>query len=204
VKWDFATRKPSFTPRKDDVEPLTVKGLVRRTGEISKLAESLPALPEPGEAVHLLMTGRYDLTAVLAVILQRQGPCDRMRIATLSFNAKNVAELAGWLDQKQVGALTLLASHFHRENSTADWQAAVNELRVKRGVRLAAARNHAKVVTFDWAEGATLVLETSANVRSNSNQEQLTIVNDPTLAAWHGAWIDALVTKHECDDARTE
>src|ERR1700678_2589294 len=119
MKWDFATRRPSFTRRRDDTaEPLTVKGLVRKTGEIGRLAESLPALPEPAEAVHLLMTGRYDLTAVLAVILQRLGPCERMRIATLSFNAKNVAELAGWLDQKQVGALTLLASHFHRENST--------------------------------------------------------------------------------------
>ncbi len=171
MNWDFATKRPSFTRRKDDTaEPLTVKGLVRKTGEIGRLAESLPALPEPGEAVHLLMTGRYDLTAVLAVILQRRGPCERMRIATLSFNAKNVAELAGWLDQKQVGALTLLASHFHRENSTADWLAAVNELRSKRGVRLAAARNHAKVVTLDWASGSVpWSWKDPANLRSNAN-----------------------------------
>jgi hypothetical protein len=79
------------------------------------------------------MTGRYDLTAVLAVILGRQGPCDRMRIATLSFNAKNVAELAGWLDAGRVGSLTLLASVFHRENSPADWRAAVHEPRIQHG-----------------------------------------------------------------------
>jgi hypothetical protein len=202
MRWDFATRRPSFVRRPAAAtEPLTVKGLSRRTGEVGRLAESLPALPKPGEALHLLMTGRYDLTAVLAVILQRQGPFDRLRIATLSFNARNVAELAGWLDARQVGALTLLASVFHRENSPAEWQAAVHELRQARGVRLAAARNHAKVVTMEWAGGACLALETSANLRTNSNQEQLTLVNDHPLCSWHGGWIDALVAKHEREEA---
>jgi hypothetical protein len=201
MRWDFATRRPSFGRRPpDEAAPLAVKGLARRTGDVGRLAESLPDLPAPGEAVHLLMTGRYDLTAILAVILQRQGPCERLRIATLSFNARNVAELAGWLDGKQVGALTLLASVFHRDNCRPDWQAAVNELRQARGVRLAAARNHAKVVTMEWASGACLTLETSANLRTNSNQEQLTLINDRPLCDWHGAWIDALVARHECDD----
>ena len=120
--------------------------------------------------------------------LRAHADCD-----VVSFNTKNVVELAGWLDDKQVGTLTLLASHFHRENSPADWQAAVNELRSKRRVRLAAARNHAKVVTMDWPDGRTLAMEGSANLRTNSNQEQLTLVNDPALSAWHGAWIDLLV-----------
>src|SRR5205823_10846704 len=166
----------------------------RRTGEVGRLAESLPALPTSGEALHLLMTGRYDLTAVLAVILERQGPCDRMRIATLSFNARNVAELAGWLDGKRVGFLALLCSAFFRDNNRPDWLAAVNELRGKRGVRLAAARNHAKVITVEWHGGACLVLEGSANLRTNSNQEQLTVINDRALCAWHSAWIDSLVS----------
>jgi hypothetical protein len=53
---------------------------------------------------------------------------------------------------------------------------------------------------MEWAGGACLTLETSANLRTNSNQEQLTLVNDRPLCDWHGAWIDALVNRHERDD----
>jgi hypothetical protein len=201
MRWDHALRRPTFVRRPDDAgKPLTVKALARRTGEVGRLAESLPDLPQPGEALHLLMTGKYDLTAVLAVILRRHGPRQRMRIATLSFNARNVAELAGWLDEKRVGALTLLCSVFHRENCRPDYLAAVNELRHQRGVRLAAARNHAKVITIEWPSSC-LSLEGSANLRTNSNQEQLTIVNSPTVVQWHGLWIDAMVSRHEREDA---
>jgi hypothetical protein len=200
MRWDFATRRPSFVRRPDAGDTLPVKDLARRTGEVGRLAESLPVLPRPGEALHLLMTGRYDLTAILDVILGRLGPCQRLRIATLSFNARNVAELSAWLDAGRVGSLTLLASSFFRENSRPEWLAAVNELRQARGVRLAAARNHAKVITLDWKGGACLVAEGSANLRTNSNQEQLTLINDRALCVWHGAWMDALVSRHERED----
>jgi hypothetical protein len=53
---------------------------------------------------------------------------------------------------------------------------------------------------MEWAGGACLVLETSANLRTNSNQEQLTLINDRPLCDWHGAWIDALLARHECDE----
>src|SRR5262249_32980396 len=126
--------------------------------------------------------------------------CDRLRIATLSFNARNVAKLAGWLDEKQVGALTLLCSVFHRENSRPDYLAAVHELRQARGVRLAAARNHAKVVTMEWAGGNGLVLTPSDHRKPTPTQDQRPAPNARQVCDGHGGWIDALVTRHERDD----
>jgi hypothetical protein len=55
---------------------------------------------------------------------------------------------------------------------------------------------------MEWPDGC-LALESSANLRTNSNQEQLTLVNDRPLCVWHGAWIDALVSRHERDDTDT-
>jgi hypothetical protein len=56
MRWDFATRPPSFVRRPEAGKTPAVKGLARRAGEVGGLAESLPPLPTPGEALHLLMT----------------------------------------------------------------------------------------------------------------------------------------------------
>jgi hypothetical protein len=98
------------------------------------------------------MTGRYDLTAIIAAIMAASKKrCRHLRVATLSFNAKNVDQLAGML-AGQVDRLTLLYSAFHREHSPE----VCGELRRRfadefRGrYRIAAARNHAKVVTMTF------------------------------------------------------
>jgi len=62
MRWDFATRRPSFVRKEEAAGPLSVKDLARRTGEVGRPAESVPALPTAGEALHLLLPGRYDLT----------------------------------------------------------------------------------------------------------------------------------------------
>jgi hypothetical protein len=44
-------------------------------------------------------------------------------------------------------------------------------------------------------------MEGSANLRSNGNQEQLALFTDPELHDFHAAWIDALLAKHETEEA---
>ena len=41
------------------------------------------------------------------------------------------------------------------------------------------------VVTAEGAKG-------SANLRTNSNREQLTVIRDRSLHDWHAVWIDEL------------
>lgn len=169
----------------------------RRQLMMAEAEAVLAELPAPGEALHALMTGRYDLMHVLLVLLGKWGVCDHLRIATLAFSSKNVEEIGKLLDAKSVKNAGIVCSLYFKDNRKADYAAALAEL-TKHGGRLAATRNHCKVVALHLADGSKYSLEGSSNLRSNSNREQFCLVNDAGLHDWHAAWIDeALVTHGE-------
>ena len=153
-------------------------------------------LPAAGEAVHALITGRFDLMHLVVAVLEKIGPADAVRIATLSYNGRNLSEMVRLLDEGKTKTLTLLCSSFFRDHNKELWTETLDEFR-ERKQRAAAARSHAKVVTIEMAAGVKLVVEGSANLRSNSNREQIALLRHDGLHDWHGAWIDALVAQHE-------
>jgi hypothetical protein len=177
--------------------PIVSKAQQRRVACLHEAAEVLAVLPGPGEALHALMTGRYDLTDLLAVLLERFGPA-ALKVATLSFNQRNTVDLLAWLDAAKVTALDLLCSSFFRDHNGELFRAFRQDLH-QRGGRLAAARNHAKVVCLAFQSGERFALEGSANLRTNSNQEQFALVHDAALYDWHAAWITDKVSQHEGD-----
>ena len=122
-----------------------------------------------------------------------------MRIATLCYNRRNAVEMLGLLETKKIGGLTLLASTFFAGHNKETHERFREELAEFPGSQTAAARSHAKVCCFDFADGAGLVLEGSANLRTNGNREQLMLCHDRPLHDWHAAWIDTLVSAHESD-----
>jgi hypothetical protein len=175
--------------------PLVGKAAARRTAMLEQAAEVLTVLPGPGETLHALRTGRYDLMHLVSSLLTRLGDVQALHIATLSYNGRNLAEMARLLDSGAVRRLTLLCSAFFRDRNSETWAETSEEFR-DRGQR-AAARSHAKVVTFAFASGRRLTVEGSANLRSNGNREQLLLTGGSGLHDFHAAWIDALVTAHE-------
>lgn len=199
---DFSTAlQPKF---KDGTpSPKSLKEAARWTAMLKEAAEVVQYLPRnESESLHALMTGRYDLTALIAVILgKHKRGCDHLRIATLSFNRKNIDHLANLL-ASNVRRLTLLYSSFHREHSPETCRELHRRLRKEAAgrCRMAATRNHAKVVTMEFPGGERLVMEGSANLRTNSNQEQVTIIRSRDLHNWHAGWIDGMVTKHETEE----
>src|SRR4051795_13592492 len=101
-------RKPATAP---EALPgvFTNKDQQKRFAMLAEAAQIVPPLPGPGESLHAIMTGRYDLTALLMVILDRFAvPCERLRMATLAYSKRNVYEIAGLLDSGKVKAATLL------------------------------------------------------------------------------------------------
>lgn len=40
-------------------------------------------------------------------------------------------------------------------------------------------------------------MEGSANLRTNANFEQVTVINDPGIYDFHAGWIDAALDKYE-------
>jgi hypothetical protein len=166
-------------------------------------AELLPELPGPGEAVHALMLGTFDLCQVITASAKRLPDCRHLRIATLCYSKRNVAELCSLLESRKADpfALTLLVSVFFREHNKSLHEFAVGELTEYPNVKIGAARSHCKVVAFDLGDTDSLVFEGSANLRTNKNREQLAVIRDRQLHQWHAAWIDDLVSR---DNGQTE
>ena len=188
----FGSKKP------DDAgpSPLKVKREgIRRLASLQKAAEVLAVLPGPGESLHAIMTGQYDLAEMIHIMLTQIGPAQHIRIATLGYNGRNVATLTEWLQAKTVDRLTLLCSTFFKNNNPELFQDVLDLFDGKH--RLAAGRNHCKVVCLAFRDGQKLVIEGSANLRTNSDQEQFAMFHDAELHDWHAAWIDEQVTKHE-------
>jgi hypothetical protein len=176
--------------------PHVARAAARRQAQLAEADDALAVLPGPGEAVHCLMTGRYDLMHVIVRLIDKMGAVEALRLATLCYNGRNLAEMVRLLDSGAVRRLTLLCSSFFRDHNKGLWAATLEELR-PRGGRAAAGRSHAKVVTFAFASGRRLTLEGSANLRSNANREQLLIADGAGLHDWHAAWIEDMVTAHD-------
>jgi hypothetical protein len=177
--------------------PKLAKLKARRMAGIREAKECLAKLPDPGESLHVIATSRMDLTDVINGLLERIGTATEINIATLGYNGKNLSQMLAWLDTKQVGTLTLLASIFYRSHNGEQWAYTLDEFR-KRRQRAACCHSHAKVVTLAFKNGQRLSIEGSANLCGNgSGREQFAMINDGGLHDWHAAWIKELVTKYE-------
>jgi hypothetical protein len=200
----FTVRKLHFGdgPDEDDdgtglPTPLRARLAARRAAGIREAKEMLALLPGTGESLHALCTARMDLTDVINALLERLGRCDRLLVATLGYNARNLRALLGWIDTRAVGELTLLASIFFRSHNGELWETTLEEFRARKQ-RAACCHSHAKVVTLALASGQRYSIEGSANLCGNgSGREQLALINDAGLHDWHARWIEATVTKHE-------
>lgn len=173
---------------------------LRRTRLAKQAADLLPDLPAPGEAVHCLMTGHFDLCQVITATVNRLSECRHLRIATLCYNKRNAAELTGLVESRPALRLTVLVSAFFRSHNKDLHEWFAGQLADHPTAKLAAARSHCKVVCFDLGDGDGLVFEGSANLRTNGNREQLTVIRDRPLHDWHAGWIDEVVTSDGGDE----
>src|SRR4029453_5561747 len=89
-------KAPSFTHRAGTGLPRAhIAAARRRYAAMLREAEDiLPRLPQPGEALHALLTRFYDFIAVLGLVIpSRPAPCRSLRIATLAFSSRNTHEI---------------------------------------------------------------------------------------------------------------
>ena len=57
--------RPSAEPDPSAATPARTRAAARRMREARLAADLLPELPAPGETIHALMSGRYDLAQVI-------------------------------------------------------------------------------------------------------------------------------------------
>jgi hypothetical protein len=203
---DFgAIPRPAFGRHAQHVEAKgpgvhNAKATARRAMMFKEARELLSVLPDPGEAVHAIMTGTYDLCVLLAALLDlHPAPCRRLRIATLCFNRRNTVELLGLLESGKIGGLTILASSFFKGHNKGLFETFRDELAAFPGSKIAAARSHAKLALYDFADGTGLMVEGSANLRTNNNAEAVAVIRDRSLHDFFARWVDDWTARHEGD-----
>jgi hypothetical protein len=173
--------------------PKRTKAEARYQRAAKTASELLPELPGAGEAFHCLMLGTFDLMQVITATMNRLPDCRHLRIATLCFSKRNSADLLGLLESRPTLRLTLLVSEFFRGHNKEAYEKFAEELHgYQDRAHITAARTHAKIVAFDLGPWDGLVFEGSANLRTNGNREQLTVIRDRELHDWYAGWIDEL------------
>src|SRR5262249_5994629 len=131
---------------------------------------------------------------LVPLLVNAHGNARHVRLATLSYNGRNLTEMLRLLDGGGCTRLTLLTSTFFRNKNGALYHETCDELR-RRGAIVAAQKTHAKVMALDFGN-AKLSVEGSANLRSNRSIEQVLLARHDGLHDWHAAWIDSLVADH--------
>src|SRR5262245_40094779 len=77
--------------------PARIKLAARRAAGLAEARDVLALLPAPGESLHAVCTARMDLTDVVGALLTKLGLCDRLVIATLGYNERNLRTMLSWL-----------------------------------------------------------------------------------------------------------
>lgn len=156
---------------------------------VSNAAHAIDRLPDPDEAVHVIMSGNFAAWDIVPAALRLAG-CGiaELFIATLGYNCKNARELFSLLDSGEVRQVGFVCSCYFRDSNTKEFAELADGLE-ERGQRIAATRSHAKVIAMRFTDGRTCTTESSANLRSCRNLEQLTLHGDPAVYDFHTAWI---------------
>lgn len=167
------------------------KADVQDSRQAKSAVEALGDLPGPKHALHILITGRFSLWDCVPAVIETCGRIRSLHIATLGFSKRNVEAMGKLLDGGQIERLRLLCSHYFKGTSNGIYEFAAEELGRRPGAEFLSVRTHAKLLLIKLTN-RTLAFESSANLRSCKNLEQLTVIGCPEVYQFHAAWIDEL------------
>ena len=158
-------------------------------------------LPDFEESMHIIARGNFPLFSIIPAVLKLEHPAiiKNLHIATLGFSKTNATDLFDMMDAKSVGNVSLIASVFFERQSPSEWQIMKDGL-VSRGQRLIALRAHAKIIAIEMSDGRRFVVESSANLRSCHNIEQIAIFQSPPLYDFHAGWINEAIKAGSAKD----
>lgn len=195
---NIATLKLAENPLLRTEKPKQPERILRRTGkhttqhslDIANAARSLERLPNENETIHAIMRGNFHGWDLVPATMRLAG-CGLagLYVATLGFNAKNTAELLGFIDAGKVRFVRFLCSCYFKDASPKEFEQLRAGL-LERGLNIIAARTHAKVLAMKTENEQYIVVESSANLRSCRNIEQFAMTNSRELFDFHAAWMN--------------
>jgi hypothetical protein len=197
--FDFdETKSPAETVQLDTSDLiLRSRAKYRQMVDLSKVANAVSqirSLPKDRGTLHAIMGGDFngwDLIPAIHRLAKR--PIRELIITTLGFNHKNIDQLCAMIDAKEARNVSILCSHYFQKADPDVYQEAHERL-TKRNQRIAATRNHSKIILIDAGVGS-YVVESSANLRTCNNIEQFALTRCRRLYKFHRAWIKKLLAE---------
>jgi len=162
------------------------KALVK-TENAAELVRQIADLHE-GDRLHAVLPGNFIFAEILTQLAERMKP-ESVTLATLSLSKQNVDALAAALDAGHIGRINFLISEYFAATNKAI-MAHMEQAAKTRRWRIGSKRSHAKIATLNAGH---IVIETSANLRSSQNVEQLCVFSDRELHNFHTKWITELM-----------
>jgi hypothetical protein len=154
----------------------------------------IASLPGMEESLHIICRGNFPLWSIVPASLTLAAPAtiEALHIATLGFSASNAADLLAQVDAGRIKTVAIVASVYFERQNPAEYRIMAEGL-AERGQRIAALRSHAKIITLALTDGRRFAVESSANLRSCRNLEQITLTQSPVLHDFHAGWIDQVI-----------
>ncbi len=161
----------------------------------------LSDLPAPGEAVHAIMSGRYDLLVLLAAMLDIHPPRAGRCGSRPSVSARPMpSSCLNSRRTRRSARLVLLCSSFFKGTASSCSRRSATTWPPSRlaGSRPCGRIAKAGLLRFRGRDEAG-DREQRANLRTNSNKEQLCVLNDRALHDWYAVWLDRMVSDSQGD-----
>jgi len=187
---DRPSGKITATTHRRESKARRTKRLTREQNAIAQIGE----LPSDGEDLVLIMTDDWhgwDLVAAIHELARCN--IDALHVATLGFNKRQTEHLADLIDAGVIRQVTMLVSEMFREKNKAEF-ATLRDALESRGQRIAATRNHAKLMVFRLADGRRLCTHGSLNLRRCNSFEQVVITHDAGLCQFFQQFIEEQIT----------
>jgi hypothetical protein len=146
------------------------------------------------ESLHVICRGNFPLWSIVPATLTLANPAiiDSLHIATLGFSHQNAADLLALMDAGQVREVGIVASCYFEKQNPSEFRVMAEGLH-DRGQRIVALRSHAKIIAMALSDGRRFTVESSANLRSCRNIEQITFTQSPALHDFHAGWIASVI-----------
>ncbi len=190
----FETR-PRISAAKRAFDAMNARARARRRKLVKpeNAAFIMDALPqEPDDILHALTPGSFIFCDLLIAIAKARKP-RALYLSTLSMSTRNIDALAALITEKNCGTIGILTSNYFSKTNKEIFAHLEKRTAETEGMRIGVARTHAKVSAFDFGDAGHLTIETSANLRSSDNIEQVSIFADPESFEFHREWICELL-----------
>lgn len=172
-------------PRIKTPVPISFK-FARRMAEAIQLTQ--------GAHYYGIVSGQFIFGDLLeAIIVDGQNHIKSLDIATLSVSQDNIDSLRTIMDSGFCLRLSLVVSHYFYSHERRGLIPYIYQ-ELDRGGRfqLSVAGSHCKIACFETFEGLKFTIHGSANLRSSSNTEQFSIVEDPAFFDFNMEYINTI------------